>query len=62
MERIGFGYSKTSDVCGYLYALKCDNRFYVITKRQYTYAQRKTKKKKPFFYTELPVFIDGINI
>ncbi len=62
MRRVGFGVSKNKPPQGYVSALLCDNSFYVITKRQYMLVQRKTKRKKPVFHTDIPVYIDGINI
>ncbi len=62
MQRISYGYSKTSPPLGYVFALLCDNRFYVITQKQYLQAKRKAKDNKPIFQTDLPVYIDGINI
>lgn len=62
MSRIYYGYSKTTPAVGYVYALKCDNRFYVIPKRTYHRVQKKLKMKNPVFQTNLPVYIDGINI
>ena len=47
---------------GYVYGLKCDNKFYVITQNAYKNIQRKHKTKKPVFHTDLPVYIEGINI
>ena len=62
MEQIGFGKSKTEPAMGHVNALKCENRFYVISKRQYMFVQKKTKRRKPVFLTDKPVYIDGINI
>ena len=62
MHRIYFSYTKTSPVMGYVYGLKCDNKFYVITQNAYKNIQRKHKTKKPVFHTDLPVYIEGINI
>ncbi len=62
MKRIYYGYSKTSSAKGFVYALKCDDKFYVITKETYKRIQKKLQINKPVFQTELPVYIDGINI
>lgn len=62
MEQIGFGKSKTVPAIGYVKALKCENSFYVISKRQYMLVQKKTKRRKPVFHSDKPVYIDGINI
>lgn len=62
MHRINYGYSKTSKPLGSVMALLCNNKFYVITKNQYLMAKTKTKNNKPVFHTDLPVYIDGINI
>lgn len=62
MSRINYGYSKATPAKGYVYALKCDNRFYVISKQTYENIKKKLGTKKPVFHTELPVYIDGINI
>ncbi|MBQ8210350.1 MAG: hypothetical protein IJZ35_07210 [Clostridia bacterium] len=62
MCRIYYGYSKTTPAKGYVYGLKCDNRFYVIPKRTYENIQKKLRMKRPVFQTDLPVYIDGINI
>lgn len=62
MHRIYYSYSKNTPAKGYVYGLKCDNRFYVIQKRAYRRIQKKLKRKKPVFQTDLPVYIDGINI
>ena len=62
MSRIYYGYSKASPAKGYVYALKCDNKFYVITKKSYENVKKKLQVKKPVFQTELPVYIEGINI
>ncbi len=60
--KIGFGIAGTDSVTGYINALLCENSFYVITKRQLKYAQRKTKTKRPVFYADKHVYIEGINI
>lgn len=62
MSRIYYGYSKTTPAKGYVYALKCDNKFYVIPKKTYESIQKKLRMKRPVFQTDLPVYIDGINI
>ena len=62
MEQIGFGKSKTEPAMGHVKALKCENSFYVISKRQYMLVQKKTKRKRPVFHTDKPVYIAGINI
>lgn len=62
MNRLYYGYSKTTPAKGYVYALKCDNRFYVISKDVYENVKRKLQTNKPVFLTDLPVYIDGINI
>ncbi len=62
MTRIYYGYSKKSSAKGYVYALQCDNKFYVISKKIYENIQNELQMKKPVFQTELPVYIDGINI
>lgn len=62
MSRIYYGYSKTTPAKGYVNALKCDDKFYVIKKKTYENIQKKLHMKRPVFQTELPVYIDGINI
>lgn len=62
MSRIKYSYNKNGPVKGYVYALKCDNSFYVITKEAYKRVQEKLQIKKPVFLADLPVYIDGINI
>lgn len=62
MSRIYYGYSKNTPAKGYVYALKCDDRFYVISKKSYINIQKKLRTNKPVFQTDLPVYIDGINI
>ena len=61
MKRLYYGYSKMVPAKGHIYALKCDNRFYVITQAQYERILAKLRVK-PVFLTDLPVYIDGINI
>ncbi len=61
MNMIGYGYSKNLPPKGHVRALKCDNRFYVITKAQYDRILERLRVK-PVFLTDLPVYIDGINI
>ena len=62
MPRLYYGYSKTSPAKGFVYALKCDNKFFVISKKVYEAVQNELQMKRPVFQTELPVYIDGINI
>ena len=62
MPRLYYGYSKTSPAKGFVYALKCDNKFFVISKKVYEDVQNELQMKRPVFQTELPVYIDGINI
>ncbi len=61
MDLIGYSYSKNLPPKGKVRALKCDNRFYVITRAQYDKIIEKLKVK-PVFLTDIPVYIDGINI
>ena len=35
MSRLYYGYSRTAPVKGYVIALKCDDKFYVISKKTY---------------------------
>lgn len=62
MSRIYYGYSKTTPAKGYVYALKCDDQFYVISKDAYKRIQKRIGNVTPVFQTDLPVYIDGINI
>ncbi len=62
MPRVSYGFAKTSKPLGFVLALLCNDKFYVITKKQYLTAKKKTKNNKPVFHTDLPVYIDGINI
>lgn len=62
MKRLYYGYSKATPAKGYVYALKCDDRFYVISKNVYENVKQRLRTKKPVFQTDLPVYIDGINI
>ena len=62
MNKLYYGYTKAKPPVGYIMALKCEDRFYVITKQAYEKVKTKLHSEHPLFYTDLPVFIDGINI
>ncbi len=61
-ERLYYGYSKEPPAIGFIYALKCENKFYVITQQAYENVRQRLKNNKPSFHTNLKVYIDGINI
>lgn len=62
MNRIKYGYSKDNPPKGSVDVFNCNNQFYVISKQAYKKIQDKLKIKRPVFYTDLPVYIDGVNI
>lgn len=62
MTRVYYAISKNAPPKGYVYALKCDNKFYVITKESYKRAKNRTGNLNPVFLTDIPIYIDGINI
>ena len=62
MKRIFYGVTREGSIRGYTYGLKCDNQFYVVSKRAYARIKKKLGNVKPVFRADLPVYVEGINI
>lgn len=62
MNKLYYGYTRAKPPVGFIMALKCDDSFYVITQQAYERVKTKLRSQHPLFYTDLPVYIDGINI
>lgn len=62
MHRLYYGYSKSTPAKGFILALKCDNSFFVVPKKTYEKIQHILRITRPVFFTDMPVYIDGVNI